>query len=267
MGGGGAKSGLSSANNGAFGGHGSLQNLIGAMQTTLAAAPGAGVGQQQGYLFHAGEGNSTPDFTDGNNPALMKWQGQTDETKIARYLSKLGKAATPAQDAEGYAYHQSPFQNMVIDQNLNKGVYAKLSPAAFNAYVQQNGLTPIYRGWASGVGSKQRFEDAAASHPGAGMYGEGYYFGDRGTARSYGAATTVAALSPNARVVDIDVVQRSLGSMGSNTQKAFGHSGRTGSSFSNNSGEAQMALKMGYNVIRTSWSYVVLTRDAVVIRK
>ena len=39
------------------------------------------------------------------------------------------------------------------------------------------------------------------------------------------------------------------------------------SNYGNNQGEAQMALKMGYNVIRTDWSYVVLTRDAVVIKK
>lgn len=262
MGGRGSKSGLSAG--GGYGGFGSLQSLIQAMQQATANSTGAGNGSN---AFHAGEGNSTPDYTDDNNPALVKWQGQTDDAKVAAYLAKLGKAATPAQDAEGYAYYQSPFQNMVIDQNLNAPVFAKLSAADFAQYCQQNGLTPIYRGWSGGTASRSRFENAAASHTGAGMYGEGYYFGDRTTAGSYGSATTIGALSPKARVVDLSVVRQALSSQSSRTQKAFAHSGRTNSSFSNNSGEAQMALKMGYNVIRTDWSYVVLTRDALVIQK
>ena len=247
-----------------YGGHGSLQGLINAMQQAQGAGNGSGNGNGTNY-FHAGEGNSTGDYTDNNNPALLKWQNQQDITKVQRYLAKLGKQQTPAQDAEGYAYHQSPFQNMVIDQNLNAPVYAKLSAAQFNQYCAQNGLTPIYRGWAGGASSRLRFENAQMSHTGAGMYGEGYYFGDRSTAGSYGRDMTVAALSPAARVVDLDVVRAQISKSGASTQ--FGKSGSTNSSYGNNNGDAQMALKMGYNVIRTDWSYVVLTRDALVIRK
>lgn len=251
---------------GPYGGHGSLQGLVNAMKQAQATAKGPGVGNGSSY-FHAGEGNSNNDFTDNNNPALVKWQQQSDDTKTAKYLAKIGKQATPAMDAEGYAYHQSAYQNMVIDQNLNAPVYAKLDSKSFDAYCAANNLTPIYRGWAGGTASKARFEDAAMSHTGTGMYGEGYYFGDKGTASGYSSgAVTKAALSPNARVVDLDVVQKAIQSSGA--QKAFVKSGhaQTGS-FSPSSGEAQMALKMGYNVIRSSWSYVVLTRDAVVIRK
>ena len=264
MGGRGGKSGLSPG--GGYGGFGSLQGLIGAMQRVQGENMGTGNG---GNLFNAGEGNSNPDYTDNGNPALVKWQQQNDEDKMARYLAKLGKAATPAQDAEGYAYYQSPFQNMVIDQGLNAPVFAKLSASDFAKYVQQNGLTPIYRGWQGGASSKARFEDAQMSHTGTGMYGEGFYFGSQSTASSYsGGAVTVAALSPNARVVDLNTVRSALSGLGSRAQSAFSHSGYiAGSQFSSNSGEAQMALKMGYNVIRTDWSYVVLTRDAVVVRK
>ena len=99
------------------------------------------------------------------------------------------------------------------------------------------------------------------------MYGEGYYFGSHATASGYGNVQTVGALSPKARVVDLDKVRQAISNQSSRTQAAFSHSGRTGSTFSNNQGEAQMALKMGYNVIRTDWSYVVLTRDALVIKK
>ena len=248
-----------------FGGHGSLQGLIGAMQQS---GSGNGSGKGNGYNnFHAGEGNSTGDYNDNNNPALLKWQNQSDDTKAARYLAKLGKQATPAADAEGYSYHQSAFQNMVIDQNLNAPVYAKLSASQFSQYCKANGLQPFYRGWSSGS-SMARFENAAASHTGAGMYGEGYYFGDRSTASSYarGSDISVAALSPAARVVDLDVVRSAIAKSG--ISSALARSGVTmTSNYGNNQGEAQMALKMGYNVIRTDWSYVVLTRDAVVIRK
>ena len=262
MGGRGGKSGLSAG--GGYGGFGSLQALIKAMQQATAAS--AGQAQNQSG-FHAGEGSSTPDYTNDNNPALLKWQNQTDDNKVAAYLAKLGKAATPGQDAEGIPYHQSPFQNMVIDQNLNAPVFAKLSDADFAKYCQQNGLTPIYRGWTGGTSSQQRFESAKASHTGTGMYGEGFYFGSQGTAGSYGGVTTVAALSPKARVVDLATVQSALSKLPPRVRSAFKYSGATNSNFQNNSGEAQMALKMGYNVIRTSWSYVVLTRDAVVIKK
>ena len=146
--------------------------------------------------------------------------------------------------------------------------YAKLNQSDFDAYCKANNLTPIYRGWAGGQASKGRFEDATASHTGAGRYGEGYYFGSQSTASGYsGGATTVAALSPNARVVDLGTVRAALGNTGAKLNSAFEKSGHTPSYFDDNHGESQMALKMGYNVIRTSWCYVVLTREAVVIRK
>lgn len=243
-----------------------MQALIGAMQEAQAANNGAGAG---GNLFNAGEGNQNPDYNDNGNPALVKWQNQTDEDKSAAYLAKLGKAQTPAVDAEGYAYYQSPFQNMVIDMGLNAPVFAKLSPADFQAYCAANNLTPIYRGWEGGAASKDRFENASMSHTGAGMYGEGYYFGSHSTGAGYAkGALSVAALSPKARVVDLNSVRGEIAKLGDKAKKAFKHSGYVpGSKFKPNLGDAQMALKMGFNVIRTDWSYVVLTRDAVVVQK
>lgn len=264
MGGRGGKSGLSPG--GGYGGFGTLQGLIGAMQEAQQQNSGAGNG---GNLFNAGEGNSNPDYNDNGNPQLVKWQNQTDENKMAAFLAKMGKQQTPAQDAEGYAYYQSAFQNMVIQMGLNAPVFAKLSKSDFDKYVAANGLTPIYRGWQGGKASKDRFENAAMSHTGTGMYGEGFYFGSASTASGYsGGALTKAALSPNARVVDLNTVRGALSGLGGKVQSAFSHSGHVpGSSFQPNHGEAQMALKMGYNVIRTDWSYVILTRDAVVVQK
>lgn len=266
MGGRGGKSGLSPG--GAYGGHGSLQGLISAMQGAMQGNANGPGNANPWMAFHDGEGNFNNDFNDNGNPALVKWQNQQDPDKVAGYLAKLGKQKTPAQDAEGWEYHQSAFQNMVLDQALNAPVYAKLSQAEFDAYCQANGLTPIYRGWEGGKSSRDRFENAAMSHTGAGKYGEGYYFGDKSTGQGYSAgALTQAALSPNARIVDLSKVQSALGSYGTKAQKAFQKSGVTPGKYENNNGEAQMALKMGYNVIRTSWCYVILTRDAVVIRK
>lgn len=246
-----------------YGGNGSLNGLISAYGRSIRSSSRAGQGNGANS-FNGHEGNMTGDYTADNNPALMKWQDQSDDTKVNRYLAKLGKTTTPSKDAQGYAYKQSPYQNMVIDQNLNAPVYAKLSASEFTKYCRATGLTPFYRGW-SGPASKNRFHSADAFHTGTGMYGEGIYFGSKSTANSYGRTQTKAALSPNARVVDLDVVQKALGR--SRSKAAFSNSGKTNSNFSNNSGEAQMALKMGYNVIRTSWSYVVLTRDAVVVQK
>ena len=233
----------------------------------MAASAAAGANGPSLNNFYPGEGSSIPDFTGNNNPGLIKWQNQSDDVKASRYLARLGKAQTPGKDAEGHPYYQGAFQNMVIDMNLNAPVYAKLSANDFNTYCQANNLTPIYRGWKGGARSKDRFENAAASHTGTGMYGDGYYFGSKATAKGYsGGAMSVAALSPNARVADLDMVRLAVSQSGA--KKAFIKSGLSQSGrYAPSKGESQMALKMGYNVIRTDWSYVVLTRDAVVIRE
>ncbi len=264
MGGRGGKSGLSPG--GGYGGFGTLQGLIGAMQEAQQQNSGAGNG---GNLFNAGEGNSNPDYHDNGTPEMVNWQHQTDENKMAAFLAKMGKAQTPAQDAEGYAYYQSAFQNMVIQMGLNAPVFAKLSKSDFDQYVAANGLTPIYRGWQGGKASKDRFENAAMSHTGTGMYGEGFYFGSHSTASGYSAgAMTRAALSPKARVVDLNTVRAEIAKLSPKARAALSHSGNTpGSHYQPNQGEAQMALKLGYNVIRSDWNYCVLTRDAVVVQK
>lgn len=252
---------------GAAGKNQSLDSLIQAMRKSIASSNGQGGNGAGSDDFHAGEGNSSPGYTDNNNPALLKWQNQTDGKKVVRYLNRLINTQTPAQDAEGYRYHQSPFQNMVIDQNLNAPAYAKLSSSDFDAYCKANNLTPIYRGW-SGAESRDRFMNAATSHTGTGVFGEGYYFGDKITAQSYAGprgAMTAAALSPNARVVDHQVLKNML--QHSRLKGQFKRSGVTPGPYMNNHGEAQAALKRGYNVIRTPWSYVVLTRDALVVRE
>ena len=244
-----------------------IQILI---QQGQASANGGSQGQAQhnnntGNDFHAGEGNDTLDWTNNNNPETVKYQ-QSDDAKAQKYLARLGKAQTQAQDAEGYPYHNSAFQNMVIAQDINSPVYATLSKAQFNQYCQQTGLQPFYRG--STQSSNDRFVNAAAYHSGTGMYGEGTYFGSKSTANSYGSSIMTCALSPNARVVDLADVQARINSSPSGLRGALAHSGNVATSqYSSNSGEAQMAIKMGANVIRTSWCYVVLSRDAVVVRK
>lgn len=222
-----------------------------------------------GNLLNSGDNvNMNADYNNEGNADLVKWQNQADETKAARFLARLGKQATPGSDSEGYSYHQSPFQNMVIQMDLNKPVYAKLNSRDFNAYVRQTGQTPIYRGW-SGKASMDRFTAAKASHTGTGMFGEGYYFGDLSTGRSYAVngAMSTAALSPAARVVNLSTVQSRFNRLSPTLQSALRNSGATSSHFSNNDGYSQLALKMGYNVIRTDWSYVVLSREAVVVKE
>lgn len=234
----------------------------------MAAEYNKGAHRVTGLLLNSGDNvNTNSDYTNGGDPALAKWQGQTDEAKAARFLARLGKAQTPPADSEGYTYHQSPFQNMVIEMNLNKPAY-KMNKSDFNSYVKMTGQTPIYRGW-SGKASMDRFLNAKASHTGAGMFGEGYYFGDQATGRNYMKqnALSRAALSPEARVVDLSKVRAEYSRLSPTLQRALSNSGQTASSFSNNDGYSQLALRMGYNVIRTDWSYVVLAREALVVEE
>ena len=126
----------------------------------------------------------------------------------------------------------------------------------------------MYRGW-SGQDSADRFRQSPNSHPGNGINGDGYYFApDKATAKGYGNYGMKAALAPGARVVSADAVRAEIARQGSTFQKALTYAGSRGTrTYGVNQGEAQMALKMGYNVIDAGWAVIPLTRDAVVISR
>ena len=113
---------------GGGGGGGVLSSLLSAM------------GKQGMRLYSQQTGSSltlTPeqmqgDYTDNNNPELVKWQGQ-EENKSARFLSKIDNqtdlAQIQAQTGDKWGFYDNPYQKMSLAFNLNKPT-TELSEAA-----------------------------------------------------------------------------------------------------------------------------------------
>lgn len=155
-----------------------------------------------------------------------------------------------------------------------KGKPVALSDKDFDAYIQQTGQQVYYRGW-SGKASAQRMVDAQYNHVGNGIYGDGYYFTPwHSTATGYAQASGGSAgvvqrltLSPSARVISHAELQRRMGSMSSKLQRSLRYTGGgSGRTYSPNAGEAQAALKLGYNVVDMGTGYIyAVTRDAFIV--
>lgn len=256
MGGRGSSSGLSAGGAGAGGPSiGNLLSQIAQMQSQNGA----------NWMYQSG-------YDDNGNPDLIKYQGQEDD-KTANFLASTDKTVDFANYADGYGYHDLPLNRLLLRLNVNKGPQV-LSDADFNSYVQQSGQQVVYRGW-SGTAAVDRFMNATHNHVGNGRYGDGYYFSPNlSTARSYSGggkgSITKMALSPSARVIRYSDLQRAMSQMSAKLGRALHKAGTKGSgrTYGSNMGEAQAALKLGYNVIDVGGGYLVgITGDAFVVSK
>lgn len=258
----------SSSGGGGGGGGVGLLGALGAFNAAGGSAFNNVQSSQYGSALNLQQFQTVGDYTDGNNPELLKWQGQTDD-KAANYLAKVDKTTDLAQfqqqTNDPWGFYDNPMQKMTVQMGLNKPATV-LSESDFNNYVQQTGATVLYRGW-SGDNAVDRFKNSPNSHVGNGINGDGYYFSaDRNTAMGYGGVGTKAALSPNARVVSLDAVNAEIAKTSPKFNKALSYAGSKGTrTYGTNEGQAQMALKMGYNTIDAGWAVIPLTRDAVVI--
>ena len=268
MGGRGASSGgggsgvLSSTLYGSFGGFGSFGNLVDQANQN-----------SQNFIPNIG---AKGDYTDDNNPNLLKYQQQTDD-KTADFLAGTDRNVNlnDPQYNDGFSYHDLPLNRLLARLGIKKGPTV-LTDKEFDQYCQQTGQNPMYRGW-SGKDSAQRFLNTVNNHVGNGVMGDGYYFSpDRGVALRYSGSGRMGrgeimrvALSPNARVVDLADVRSAIGRSSGRLQSALDHAGHGGSgrTFGSNDGEARMALKMGYNVIRRGNYLVAITNDALVVSR
>ena len=248
-------------------GGGGLRGLVNTYNSNGGGGGTVGSGQYNSPLTLA-PFQQQGDYDDNGNASLIKWQGQTDD-KSANFLAKVDRdtdlAKIQQQTNDPWAFYDNPQQKLVEQLNLNKPATV-LSESDFNKYVQQTGATTLYRGW-SGDNAIDRFKNSPNSHIGNGINGDGYYFAfDKGTAMSYGGAGTKAALSPNARVISLSAVNNAIANSSPKFQSSLKKAGSQGTrTFGSNNGQAQMALKMGYNTIDAGWAVIPLTRDAVVI--
>lgn len=248
---------------------GSSATLTGLLRGHAAGGGGSGAstGQWDSEITIAPY-QRNPDYTDNGNAQLVKFQGQTDD-KTANFLAGTDRNtdlnAVQQATNDPWAFYDNPQQKLVERIGLNAPTTV-LSDSEFNRYVSQTGATVLYRGW-SGQNAIDRFNQSPNSHIGTGINGDGYYFAaDKSTAQSYGGTGMRAALSPNARVVSIDAVNSAISNASPRLRRSLGIAGTTGSrSYGGNNGQAQMALRMGYNTIDAGWAVIPLTRDAVVV--
>lgn len=263
--------GSSSSSRASTGGGGGLGGLTQAFSGTSMGRM-TGTGQLNTAPFQR-----VPDYTDDNNPELLKWQGQTDD-KAASYLHKIDPSDSKdmsdlnkiqADTNDPYSFYNLPAQRFISNMGLNAPTTV-LSDTDFNNYVNQTGATVLYRGWANGAGSITKFNTSVNNHVGNGFMGDGHYYApDIQDALGYagsGHVVSKAALSPKARVVSLVDVQNKIHKSSGKFQSALSKAGSYGSrTYGPNIGEMQMALKMGYNTIDCGWAVIPITRDAIVV--
>ena len=225
------------------------------------------------------EGVYAPGWDDGGNPQVQKWQ-QQDPDKAARFLAKIHNDTDYADYDDGYGYYEGDYQKFSLTLGMDKGPTV-IPDAQFDAMVKANGLQVIYRGEA-GAGQVDRFMNAKYSHTGIGTYGDGFYFSDdKSVANSYaqmkggaGGRVIKAVLSPSARIISYDdLVTRmqkdGVYGGGSPLGSALGKQGRSAAAGGGtylNEGEAQYAVKLGYNVV-AGWGgyHYAVDRSAFIV--
>ncbi|MBR3561915.1 MAG: hypothetical protein IKN81_10410 [Oscillospiraceae bacterium] len=212
------------------------------------------------------------DYDNGGNPALLKYQ-QQDDDKTADFLAGTERNIdlNDPQYADGYVYHDIPLNKLLLRLGV-KGGPKVVSEADFNAYVRQTGEQVVYRGWSGGQSSAERFMNAQNNHVGNGRYGDGYYYTpDLRTAKAFGnGVITKMAIAPTARVISYQDLRSRMAQMSPKLQSALRYTGTggTGRTFSPNVGEAQAALKLGYNAIDVGGGYrYAVTADALIVSK
>ena len=263
--------------------------------TTTPNAPPTGRGINAQNLINGILGNKTlknastnpaqkGTWDDDGNPNVIKYQNQ-ELDKTASFLSSVDNKSSltvmghdnsgnpkyqidGTNDADGF--YNNPWQKLSLKLGMNQKPTV-VSESEFNRIQKQTCAEVFYRGWSS-QNSAQRFLNSDLTHHGNGVYGDGIYFANNtGTARSYGSgAMTKMMLSPKAQVVDYYALQASMPSASTKLGRSLAYAGSMGQrSYGPNSGEAQWALKMGYNVIKVGSGsnpyYVALTRDAFIV--
>lgn len=218
--------------------------------------------------------NNPDPYTANGNPNLVKFQGQEDN-KTARFLAKVARETDYSNYDDGkYGFYDNSLQKLLLNMGIANQP-KEVPDAVFNQYVSQTGSDVFYRGFSS-ADSADRLTDAKYFHTGTGIYGDGVYFTNNiSTAAAYGigrgkGAIRKMALSPDARVIDYQTLRSSMQNASSNLQSSLRAAGHAGSrSYSGNAGEAQWALKNGYNVVRVSYGsdsyYYALNGDAIIV--
>lgn len=232
----------------------------------------------------------SPGFDDNGNPQVTKWQQQADENKAARFLSKVNDDYTYRNgkfvDSNGnvisdkYGFYDGEYQKFTMALGLNAKPQV-MDDKAFDAMVAKNNLQLLYRG-ESGQNAADRFYDADISHTGVGNYGDGSYFSTRKSdaigyaqEKSHYSGTgkvETMVLSPTAHAIKYSELHKIYNSLSPRLRSALDKAGSSAyNSGYGNKGEAQLALRLGYNVVACDdWGRTycyALDRSAFIVRR
>lgn len=230
-------------------------------------APNAYFGQSSDL-----QGVYAPGFDDNGNPNVQKWQGQDDETKAMRYLSRIHNNTNYDDYPDSYEFYEGDYQKFSLSLGMNDKPQV-VSDAQFDQMVKQNNLQVLYRGEA-GQTQTDRFMTSDYSHTGVGSYGDGFYFSDQEHVANNYAWTKGGsngriermALAPTARIITYSALMKEYNKLSPQMQRILYKQGHSANSPYKNDGEAQLALKLGYNVVTMGDGYhYALTRNAFIV--
>lgn len=264
-----------------MGGRGSKSGL------STTGALNAGFQGIAGQIGPAPDGSSSlqgvyaPGWDDNGNPAVQKWQAQ-DPDKAAKFLAKVHNDVNYSNYNDGFTFYEGDFQKFSLALGMNDKPTV-LPDAQFDAMVKANNLQVVYRGEA-GQSQVDRFMNADFSHTGIGSYGDGFYFSDdKGVANMYaqkkgGSNGRVfkAVLAPTARIITYDdlvsrmqkdgVYSANSGTKLGRALSKQGKSAAAGGGKYLNEGEAQYAMKLGYDVV-AGWGgyHYAVNRSAFIV--
>lgn len=229
--------------------------------------------------FFGGRGSAGGGKSGGAAPQtkLEKVQAMSNE-EFEEYLDSLNSVTLP----KGYYTQKIALQKMIYDLELNDKPEMVLSKAEFDKMLADNpDMKVLYRGVkgtskldANKIHDQLSFADD--THVGSGMWGDGLYFSGRLDTSSHpmyslpdspkhtGEVIRVA-LNPEAKIISHKELDKIYNSLPSSTQEALTRAGKK--SPTKNKGESQLALKLGYDAIKSEAAedLIVLNRKALIV--
>lgn len=228
-----------------------------------------------------GGAQSVPNTAASNQPYANRLQAVQNMTND-EFEDYLNNGLSGVKLDSSYDYSKDcNFQRMVADCDLNdkptvvdSKTFDQMLKSDPNAKVIYRGVTDNKDIDASGI--LNQIKNSDGFHVGGGGYGDGlYYTGSHTEAMKYAGAgdfahhglTQRAIISPDAKVISRVDLMKEYNSLPDTTKAALQKVGKQSTGSWYNSGESQLAIKLGYDAIQGAGSnhLVILNRKALII--
>ena len=228
-----------------------------------------------------GGAQSVPNTAAANQPYANRLQAVQNMTND-EFEDYLNNNLSGVKLDSSYNYSKDcNFQKMVSDCGLNDKPTVVDSKTFDQMLKSDPNAKVIYRGVTDTkyMGSSEilnQIKNSDGFHVGGGGYGDGlYYTGSHTEAMKYAGAgswahqglTQRAIISPDAKVISRADLMKEYNSLPDTTKAALRKAGNQSTGSWYNSGESQLAIKLGYDAIQGAGSnhLVILNRKALII--